>query len=992
MAELISEVIDPKALQQVAQLTKEVEDLVKTIASAADRARASADDLSQSKTYAQYNRNVRTAVSETGSLIITTEKLKATKAQLNAIEAAGRREAAALNKEIERSIKNNAELASDYTTLSKAYNDAAKKAKDYAAGLGLTNKATQAAVKDAQALFQRILSIDKAVGDSRRNVGNYEGAVNGLRLQVTQIARELPSLASGLSTFAIAIGNNLPMAQEALRNLREENARLRAEGKPTASVFKTLAASIFNWQTALIVLLTVLPGVVKAIQAGGKAAQAAEKANKKYEESLKSIEETSMRAAAEETARIKVLTALAADNAQSTRTRTRAIKELQENYPSYFGNLSKEAILNGQVADAVNSVSEALINKARADAAGKKLGALAEKQLELTLAEAQAQRDVNKAQADYNLLKDRELTEAEKETGVSAAGDASARLANAQITLRDIRANLDDARKVQEQFLKDAVDFSRKAGDVMFGKDPKSPGKRIFDSTKETLDATRGLIAANFDLLKQQIQQDVESQDAIVENENELLEKRLEALRIFYLERRNLVGVEAESDAAQLRASLGKIAEIEKMAATSRTNEQKALLIQKEEFEAQLRVISERAAAESAKLTREEQERIRAITKAHYSAYVQQVLDQERVITNSYKVQFAARKEDLDKQFEQGLITQRQYNKELKKLQKEVTDAATRAQIQFLESQARVIKAAGGDISKLIDEINRLKGVLTVSSDDPERTLFGYDQDEVNKVLAQVNSYQSAANSLFSALQFQSDQRIKAIDAEIDAINRKKEADLKAIETSILSEEDRQRRREEINAKAAAQEEMLNEKRKQEQRAQAQRDKAIKLANAIITGAATVINEYFKGGPASAIAAGIAAAAEIATIIATPIPQYAEGTENHPGGPALYGEAGPELVMEPGKRPRLVETPTISNLAAGTRVIPEKKLATLGFDLINSQMRLPKQKQDHSKEIVEATNRMRKDLVRAFRDNPPIIIQKKGISREYYEKWINGRK
>jgi TP901 family phage tail tape measure protein len=60
------------------------------------------------------------------------------------------------------------------------------------------------------------------------------------------------------------------------------------------------------------------------------------------------------------------------------------------------------------------------------------------------------------------------------------------------------------------------------------------------------------------------------------------------------------------------------------------------------------------------------------------------------------------------------------------------------------------------------------------------------------------------------------------------------------------------------------------------------------------------------------------------------IPAYARGTMFHPGGPALAGEAGPELVAQPGQRPFLLTEPLfMPNLARGSQVFSADMTAAL---------------------------------------------------------------
>lgn len=54
---------------------------------------------------------------------------------------------------------------------------------------------------------------------------------NNLKMQFSQVARELPSLAMGPQMFILAISNNLPMLADAIADVRKQNELLAASGK-----------------------------------------------------------------------------------------------------------------------------------------------------------------------------------------------------------------------------------------------------------------------------------------------------------------------------------------------------------------------------------------------------------------------------------------------------------------------------------------------------------------------------------------------------------------------------------------------------------------------------------------------------------------------------------------------------------------------------------------------------------------------------------------
>ena len=101
--------------------------------------------------------------------------------------------------------------------------------------------------KNSDAMIQR-----------KRNIGNYASAWNGLSASVQQVARELPSLTMGFNTFFLAISNNLPMLVDELKRASERVKELKEAGEDAEPVWKQLGKSIFSWQTALLVGITVL--------------------------------------------------------------------------------------------------------------------------------------------------------------------------------------------------------------------------------------------------------------------------------------------------------------------------------------------------------------------------------------------------------------------------------------------------------------------------------------------------------------------------------------------------------------------------------------------------------------------------------------------------------------------------------------------------------------------------------------------------------------
>jgi hypothetical protein len=124
-----------------------------------------------------------------------------------------------------------------------------------------------------------------------------------------------------------------------------------------------------------------------------------------------------------------------------------AVKKLQDEYPAYFGNLTNEQILNGDVAGAVKEVTAALIAKAKAAAFSGEIAKLAEEEFKLREKETLQLAEVEKAQIKVNaLLKDK----------ARLASEAGANIGSAYVSekesLRDIQAEIKANQVLQGKY------------------------------------------------------------------------------------------------------------------------------------------------------------------------------------------------------------------------------------------------------------------------------------------------------------------------------------------------------------------------------------------------------------------------------------------------------------------------------------------------------------------------------------------------------------
>ena len=220
---------------------------------------------------------------------------------------------------------------------------------------------------------------------------------NGLHMSVQQIARELPAATMGLNMFFLAISNNLPVLTDEIKRAKAANEELKASGQSTVPVWRQLISSIFSWQTALMVAITVLSmygkDIVSWVGSLFKSKDALEETRREQERLNKSMADART-SAAKETAGLRVLYAMTQNANASMRDRTAAVKELQSQYPAYFGSLSQEAILAGNASAAYRQLTQDIMSAAYARAYQERLEDLASKNVD----------ELRGSQADFNYM------------------------------------------------------------------------------------------------------------------------------------------------------------------------------------------------------------------------------------------------------------------------------------------------------------------------------------------------------------------------------------------------------------------------------------------------------------------------------------------------------------------------------------------------------------------------------------------------------------
>ena len=311
---------------------------------------------------------------------------------------------------------------------------------------------------------------------------------------------------------------------------------------------------------------------------------------------------------------------------------------------------------------------------------------------------------------------------------------------------------------------------------------------------------------------------------------------------------------------------------------------------------------------------------------AENATHEQKIRDEEHIMD-----MLALKKKLASKQ-----ITQQEYAVEEYRLRLDYARKTTEAAIDALELELQADNLSADDRAKIAEQLQKLKADLAEEEAEAEIAAINSvtkadekaqkeRQKNLKKWLQTASQTIGAIGGLVSAVY---DGQIDRIEEVQDINDEKYEKDVeryeKQAEQGAISEEEAEARKRSARAATEAKNEELEKKKQEIAHKQAVWEKATSIAQAGIA-TALAITEALPNIPLS-ILIGALGAIQVATILATPIPSYAEGTKDgaHPGGKALVGDAGKhEVVMYAGKAWVTPDTPTLVDLPKGAQVFPD---------------------------------------------------------------------
>ena len=366
----------------------------------------------------ELNALYRENVKNIKALEIANSQLASAKAKLVKLEQQQAQTAKVINTSTATQAKGASQLAGAFDELNQKYLAAKKNAMDMGIQHGIASKQFTDAVAVASKYGNALNQLDTAMRNYNSNINKSTGGMLGLNMQMQQVIREAPNFGMDLRLGIAALSNNLPYLADAISNVREQNkamkleftqsakaaeldaiAKAKATGASEAralalgaearaqvmanyeamkspSLMKQIASSIFNWQTMLILGITVLVMYSKEISEWAKNLGNANKAMKVSAEVTKDFNEAKKEGhknASQELASAKMLYFVMKDETVARKDRLEAAKKLQELYPRIFGNMSQEQMLVGNTAKQYQELEKAIISAAIAEGIRNKI-------------------------------------------------------------------------------------------------------------------------------------------------------------------------------------------------------------------------------------------------------------------------------------------------------------------------------------------------------------------------------------------------------------------------------------------------------------------------------------------------------------------------------------------------------------------------------------------------------------------------------------------
>lgn len=863
-------------------------------------------------------------------------------------------------------------------------------------------------IAQANALNNKLKEIDSQFGNYQRNVGNYASSWNGLNVQTQQLLRELPSLTMSFNQFFLAISNNLPMFVDELKRASEEFKRMKAEGQTAVPVWKQLLGSLFSWQSALVIGITLLSAYSSEIIDWVASLFKAKKSISEIasaETNLANARRRGVSDSIKERTELDLLYKATQDNKRSMQERIAAIDELRSKYPSYFGNMSNEEVLAGKATKSYKELRTELVANAIARAQLDKMTEIASQRYEAWIKRANQYNTYLKAQRDAE--KDLQAyEEAKKKRAWNTAnlGEASNKSKEQAEKAYNAWLNLVQEVSKYDKTLKGMADNINVGALV---NDPGKNNKAYDDEKKKAEEYAEYIKRITEDLSKSKIELIADGREREIAEISKEYDDRIKEIKGRTDEeielRKNLETLKGKA-IAEINDKYDKeLLEIEKTNLENRlasigenSNEE---LDKRLNLQIQLNNMMRDAEIKDAEKNGEDVVAIRMKYMQRENSLIMRNL-QERIglievntdkVVNEQETSALKEANIIKKQYANGEISKEDYEKKLYDIGVKYAKARLETLMKEAEAEMSLLDPNSEKYQELEDRLANLQAQINgINYDDATKKreewidkfkegLSGMNSaardalgetagifEGLSDIMVDVAedgklSFENMAEAVGKIVSGITSLMTDIYDARIENVEKEQEANDEAYDKEIeriealeengaISTEEAEARKRAAEDKTAAKNAELEKKKAALQEKQAKWDKANSIVQTTIATSLAIMKAYATAGPiAGAVFAAIVAAlgaAQVAIIAAQPIPKYAKGTKDHPGGLAIVGDGGKKegivtnngLFITPDK-PTLVDLPAHAQVIPDLSYIYDRRGLTSDYGLLEQKLK-----------------------------------------------------
>lgn len=819
--------------------------------------------------------------------------------------------------ELIKASKASAENNRPYKQLALAFAAAAKEAQDLGVKYGTMDKRSQAAAKKANELNNQLKQVDYTLGNFQRNVGNYPKGLDKIGTSISNLSRNFLGLI-GITSLGALFSSSIDEFVEMEKNVRQLQNTLKNLGVPEAFGRIEVAAEKLQKQFGYLDNDDILKTFNQLVVYG-----------KLTEKQINEL--------------IPVIIDFAAASGQDLASATSLIiKSLEGNGKALkeYGINMKDAKSTTEAFSIIMEELKPRVDGVAASFAESSSGGLAKAKQDFKDLKEEIGAGLlpvlNKLLTFFNeaikgaqmLAKDIGLlfsggTDAVRKNFDEETTKAAVKNIEDKFRLLDANQRIDERNKLQiaigeqNKLLKDLS-----VGGKLFNEGLSSPAR--IEQINKKIDFNKKLLDV---LFKLQNEGDPSGKVLGIGDPNAGF------------------GKGKTDDAAKKAADLAeriRKAEFE----TTKALQEERVKIQEEIFKDESKSFDERIAA----LREFVQEKARLIKL-------------ERTFEKGAKGLLKAEIEaiEADKQTELNELLRNghdEYNKILGEKKKE---------------EEKIHKETADRIKKIHEDLqNDIEKGLKEASDRLKAELDKRDEIEKEKAGLKSQLVEETEGLIFDILTASFDRQKNEIQDQIDLLEKKKQKDIEVANATITNAVDRAAAITVIEARAAAERVTLEQKQRQIDLQRARFEKAESIASIITKTAEAVIATLAKTPPPAglplAFLIGAIGAAQLARVVATPIPKFRDGG-THKGGLMIVGDGGKAegIELPDGTVLKSPSTSTLMEAPKGTKVHADYSKMMLKATVTN----VPVYKEvSRSDDTAKEVKLMRGEVVKAIRKIP----------------------